>query len=108
MDCAPKGACGNTLVVTASGSWVLLAQGKSTNGTLSHAQLADLVSAVRATQLDRATGVPDCAANRDGTSVAYVWILAGVRGSASSCEHPIDLDDPLTVEIEKVAHAVIP
>jgi hypothetical protein len=53
-------------------------------------------------------GVPDCAANHDGTSVAYEWTSGGSGGSASSCTHPIDPLDSLPVGVDSVARAVSP
>ncbi|WP_323098576.1 hypothetical protein [Intrasporangium sp. YIM S08009] len=102
------GPCGSTFVATADGHWVLSSNGRTTTGTLSRQQVIALTMAVRVTQLQRATGVPDCAANRDGTSVAYAWTYAGTSGSASSCKHPINLNDSLPIEVERVAQSVIP
>jgi hypothetical protein len=100
------GPCGSTLTVTASGRWVLSSEGTTTTGTLSREQVIALTRAVRVTQLHRATGAPDCAAEHDGVSVAYEWTFAGVSGSASSCEHPINGNDSLPIEVERVAQAI--
>jgi hypothetical protein len=67
-----------------------------------------LTRATRVTLLDRATGTPDCEADRDGTSLAYTWTVNGVRRSVSSCQHPITHNDSLAVEIERVVHAISP
>ncbi len=102
------GPCGSTFVVTANGSWVFTSDGRTTTGTLSGQRVVALTNAVRVTQLQRATGVPDCAADHDGTSVAYAWSYAGMSGSASSCKHPIDANDSLPIEVERVVQSVIP
>jgi hypothetical protein len=61
---------------------------------------------VRVTQLHRATGTPDCAANHDGVSVVYEWTFAGTAGFASSCEHPINPTDSLAIEVERVVRSI--
>ena len=100
------GPCGSSLVIFGTGSWVLLAGGAQTQGTLPQADLVALSQAVRATRLDSATGAADCAADHDGTSVAYTWTSGGVTRSASSCHHPIDRADPLAVELERLATTI--
>lgn len=100
------GPCGSTLMVFASGQWVLSSEGKITTGTLPREQVVALTVAVRTTQLHRATGNTDCAAAHDGMSVAYTWTVAGTSGTASSCEHPINPNDPLTIEVERVAQDI--
>jgi hypothetical protein len=100
------GPCGSTLTVTASGRWVLDSEGTITTGTLSRQQVIALTMAVRVTQLHRATGAPTCAADYDGVSVAYEWTFGGISGSASSCEHPINGNDSLPIEVERVAQAI--
>ena len=102
------GPCGSTFLVTADAHWVFRSEGKITTGTLTRQQVITLSTAVRGTRLGQATGVPDCAADHDGTSVAYAWTYAGVSGSASSCKHPIDLTDSLPIEVERVADSVTP
>ena len=102
------GPCESTFLVTADGHWVLRSEGRTTTGTLSRDRVVALTTAVRVTQLQRATGVPDCAANHDGTSVAYEWTIGGTSGSASSCKHPINPNDSLPVEVDRVARAVSP
>jgi len=102
------GPCGTTFMATADGHWVFTSDGRTTTGTLSRTQVVALTNAVRVTQLQRATGVPDCAADHDGTSVAYAWTYAGVSGSASSCKHPINPNDSLPIEVERAARSVTP
>ncbi|WP_235508706.1 hypothetical protein [Terrabacter sp. Root85] len=102
----PGGPCGSSLVVTASGAWVLSSEGATRTGTLPWARVVALALAARSSHLDTATGTPDCAANHDGTSVAYSWTIDGVTRSASSCDHPIDRSDPLAVQVEEVARSI--
>lgn len=103
----PSGPCGSSLVVFGSGSWTLLSEGVHTQGTLTPADVAALSQAVRVTRLGSATGTADCAADHDGTSVAYAWTSADVTGSASSCDHPIDPRDPLVVVLERLAATIV-
>lgn len=102
----PGGPCGSSLVVTASGAWVLSSESATRTDTLPRAGVAALALAARSSHLDAATGTPDCAANHDGTSVAYSWTIDGVTRSASSCDHPIDRSDPLAVQVERVARSI--
>lgn len=103
----PGGPCGTLLLVDAKGTWIYRANGKITNGTLTHAQVVALANAVAVTQLDKATGTPDCAADHDGTSVGYAWTFAGTHRSVTSCEHPINRVDDLVIEMDRVARAVV-
>ena len=68
---------------------------------------AAVVAADGAMPSSKATGTPDCAADHDGTSVAYSWTLGGVTRSASSCDHPINRSDSLAIQLERVADTVI-
>ena len=100
------GPCETLLLVYASGAWVYRADGNTQSGKLAHAQVMALANAVAVTQLEKATGKPDCAANHDGTSVGYAWTFAGVTRSVTSCKHPINPLDDLPVEMERVAKAI--
>ena len=102
----PGGPCETQLLVDGKGTWIYRADGKIQNGRLSHAQVVALANAVAVTQLDKATGKTDCAANHDGTSVGYAWTFAGVTRSVSSCKHPISPLDDLPVEMGRVARAI--
>ncbi|HET9633204.1 MAG TPA: hypothetical protein VFP73_12435 [Terrabacter sp.] len=102
----PGGPCETLLLVDARGTWVYRANGKSTKGTLTRAQVVALANAAAVTQLDKATGKPDCAANHDGTSVGYAWTFAGRHRSVTSCEHPINRIDDLVIEMDRVAKAI--
>lgn len=101
------GACSTSLDINWTGAWTYVDNGVTRTGTLTQDQMVALAKAAAVTRLDKATGTPDCAADHDGTSVAYSWTLGGVTRSASSCDHPIDRSDSLAIQLERVADTVI-
>ncbi|WP_344066448.1 hypothetical protein [Terrabacter lapilli] len=109
------GACGSMLTVVADGTWVQVVQGKRTTGTLTRKQVVDLMYNVMVTQgrVDHArkaqhpaTGKADCAADHDGTSMAYAWTLAGRSDAVSSCDPRRMPVDDVAFEMEEIADSI--
>lgn len=112
-----SGPCESTFTVVADGTWVLVVNGKRSTGTVTRKQVVDLLNNLKVTQarVDQArkarvpaTGKADCAADRDGTSVAYSWTFAGMSESVSSCrQRPTPVDD-LALDLDRIADSVSP
>lgn len=110
-----SGPCESTFTVVADGTWVMVVNGTRTTGTFTHKQVMALsydlrvtqalLEHVRATQLST-DSTAHCAADHDGTSVAYAWTIAGATRSISSCDgRPLPFDD-VAVAMDRLADSV--
>ncbi|AXH97376.1 hypothetical protein [Ornithinimicrobium avium] len=102
-----EGPCRSELVVEGDGRWRYEEHDGEDEGQLTVDELDRLLEAVTRTRLSQ-TRSPStrCAADSDGTSVAYSWTIEDEKHRVDSCEVSIDTEDPLVQELESLAHRI--